>query len=200
MLLPIKPIIDRRPRRNGTSVISIQYCYSSDKRTLLYTGLAVPPRYWNKKLLRISQDLPEKYGKADQLNLQVQKMVRTAEDIVNFALQKKMDDPVAFLKKMFQADFDPATLSERAKLLAEAGADQATANLDFFYQLDDYIPSTRNGAGSGTYLYWAVSPDCVSPILTGSSRMISGKACYTKSRGSRIIGSSYPYVLRHTIY
>jgi hypothetical protein len=89
MLLPIKPIIDRRPRRNGTSVISIQYCYSSDKRTLLFTGLAVPPRYWNKKLLRISQDLPEQYGKAAQLNLQVQKMVRTAEDIVNFALQKK---------------------------------------------------------------------------------------------------------------
>jgi hypothetical protein len=29
MLLPIKPTIDRRPRRNGTSVISIQYCYSS---------------------------------------------------------------------------------------------------------------------------------------------------------------------------
>jgi site-specific recombinase XerD len=149
MLLPIKPIIDRRPRRNGTSVISIQYCYSSDKRTLLYTGLAVPPRYWNKKLLRISQDLPEKYGKADQLNLQVQKMVRTAEDIVNFALQKKMDDPVAFLKKMFQADFDPATLSERAKLLAEAGADQATANLDFFYQLDDYIKTKTRKVSTG---------------------------------------------------
>jgi len=43
MLLPIKPIIDRRPRRNGTNLISIQYCYSSDKRPLLYTGLAIPP-------------------------------------------------------------------------------------------------------------------------------------------------------------
>ncbi len=48
MFLPIKPIIDRRPRRDGTSVITIQYCYSSDRRTLLFTGLAVPPRYWNK--------------------------------------------------------------------------------------------------------------------------------------------------------
>jgi site-specific recombinase XerD len=149
MLLPIKSIIDRRPCRNGTSVISIQYCYSSDKRTLLYTGLAVPPRYWNKKLLRISQDLPEEYGKADQLNLLVQKMVRTAEDIVNFALQKKMDDPFAFLKKMFQADFDPATLSERAKLPAEAGADQATANLDFFYQRDDYIKTKTRKVSTG---------------------------------------------------
>jgi hypothetical protein len=58
MLLPIKPILDRRPRRNGTSLISIQYCFSSDKRTILYTGLVVPARYWNKKLPRISQDLP----------------------------------------------------------------------------------------------------------------------------------------------
>ena len=76
-------------------------------------------------------------------------MVRTAGDIVNFALQKKMDDPVAFLKKVFQPDFDPATLSERAKLLAEAGADQATVNLDFFHQLDDYIKTKTRKVSTG---------------------------------------------------
>ncbi len=179
MLLPIKPIIDRRPRRNGTSVISIQYCYSSDKRTLLYTGLAVPPRYWNKKLLRISQDLPEEYGKADQLNLQLQKMVRTAEDIVNFALQKKMDDPVAFLKTMFQPDFDPATLSEQAKLLAEAGVAQATANLDFFHQLDDYIKTKTRKVSIGMVRTYNVM----------KQRLLS----FQKHRKEKITFSSFDY-------
>jgi site-specific recombinase XerD len=145
----------------------------------LYTGLAVPPRYWNKKLLRISQDLPGQYGKADQLNLQVQKMVRTAEDIVNFALQKKMDDPVAFLKKMFQADFDPATLSERAKLLAEVAADQATANLDFFYQLDDYIKTKTRKVSTGMVRTYNVM----------KQRLLS----YQKHRKEKITFNSFDY-------
>jgi len=149
MLLPIKPIIDRRPRRNGTSVISIQYCFSSDKRILLYTGLAVPPRYWNKKLLRISPDLPEEYRKADQLNLRLQKMIRTAEDIVSYALQQKVEDPVAFLKMIFQPDFDAATLPQRIRQLAEARIDEAVATLDFFYQLDDYIKTKTRKVSTG---------------------------------------------------
>ena len=62
-------------------------------------------------------------------------MVRTAEDIVSFALKQTTEDPVAFLKKMFQADFDPATLSERAKEQALADADQSAVNLDFSWMI-----------------------------------------------------------------
>src|ERR1700733_6281902 len=101
MFLPIKPIIDRRPRRDGSSVITIQYCYSSDRRTLLFTGLAVPPRYWNKRLLRISPELPAEFGNPEQMNLRLQRMIRAAEDIVLFAVQKQIEDPVEFLKKVF---------------------------------------------------------------------------------------------------
>jgi len=132
MLLPIKPILDRRPRRNGTSLISIQYCFSSDKRIILYTGLAVPSRYWNKKLSRISQYLPAQFGKADQLNLKLQGMIRMAEDIVSFALKEGMEDPMDFLKKTFQPDFDLATLPELATQLAQPGKGGETVNLDFF--------------------------------------------------------------------
>jgi site-specific recombinase XerD len=139
MFLPIKAIIDRRPRKDGTAVISIQYCNSSDKRTLLFTGLAVPPRFWNRRLLRISQDLPAEYGKADQLNLQLQKMLRTAEDIVSFALDQKMEDVVGYLKKAFHPGLVSADLPERHKELIEAETEQAAMNLDFFFQLDDYI-------------------------------------------------------------
>lgn len=89
MFLPIKVIIDRRPRRDGTAPISIQYCHSSDRRILLPTGIAIPPAFWNKRLKKVSSNLPMDYGVTDQLNAQLQKMVRTAEDTVSYALEKK---------------------------------------------------------------------------------------------------------------
>ncbi|HEY8689525.1 MAG TPA: hypothetical protein VIM07_09855 [Chitinophagaceae bacterium] len=59
MLLPIKLICKKRlMRRDGTSIIFIQYCHSLEKRTLLNSGIAIPPNYWNLKRLRINTDLP----------------------------------------------------------------------------------------------------------------------------------------------
>ena len=140
MFLPIKPICDRRPRRNGTCLISIQYCYSSDKRTLLFTGLSVPPCYWNRKLMRISSDLPSEFGKADQMNRQLQQMLRVAEDIVSFSLQQQVEDPVDFLKQIFKPDFDPATVPEKVKELSIPGSSRLMPqDIDLFVQLDDYI-------------------------------------------------------------
>jgi hypothetical protein len=46
MLLPIKPICERKDiSRDGTSLVYIQYCYSSEKRTLLNTEIAIPPNF-----------------------------------------------------------------------------------------------------------------------------------------------------------
>ena len=43
MLLPVKPICERKfVRRDGTSLIYIQYCFSAEKRTLLNTEITVP--------------------------------------------------------------------------------------------------------------------------------------------------------------
>jgi hypothetical protein len=85
MFLPIKVITDRRPRKDGSSPIYIQYCHSSDKRTLLPTGIFIPPGCWNRRLLRIMQDLPAEFGQADLLNLQLREMVRSLENLVTFA-------------------------------------------------------------------------------------------------------------------
>ena len=149
MLLPIKPILDRRARRNGTNLISIQYCHSSDKRMVLYTGLALPARYWNKKQQKIVADLPQQFGQAAELNVRLQKMIRVAEDIVSFALLHKVEDSVAFLKKIFQPDFDPTTLPERFKEMMQASPDSGAVNLDFFCQLDDYIKTKRRKVSAG---------------------------------------------------
>lgn len=148
MFLPIKVILDRRPRKDGSSPISIQYCYSSDKRTVLPTGLSIPARNWNRKLHRITPELPPEFGQADLLNLRLQKMVRSVEDLVTFALEQEMEDPIAFLKKAWRPDLDAVTLASRAKEIAEAPAEPAV-NLDFFFQLDDYIRAKRRKVSAG---------------------------------------------------
>jgi integrase len=135
--------------------ILIQYCYSSDKRTVLPTGLSIPPHFWSKRLRRISPDLPPTFGQADILNLQLQKLVRSAEDLVTFALEQKIEDPIVFLKKAWRPELDPISLASRAKEIAEAPADQQDVNLNFFFQFDDYIKAKRRKVSVGmirTYL------------------------------------------------
>lgn len=111
MLLPIKPICKKaEKRKDGTSIISIQYCYSLEKRTLLNSGIAIPPEYWNLKKLCVNSDLPESYGNVDTLNDQLLKGIHIAEDIVKFAKKKKGINILAFLKETFTPDFDVSTL------------------------------------------------------------------------------------------
>ena len=116
MLFPIKPICKKRLiRRDGTSIIFIQYCYSAEKRTLLNSGIAIPPNYWNLKRLRINADLPVCYGNAELLNGQLLNAIRIVEDILTFAAKKKIADPLAFLKTSFRPDFDLSRLEEKAR-------------------------------------------------------------------------------------
>ena len=123
-------------RRDGTSIIFIQYCHSLEKRTLLNSGITIPPNYWNLKRLRINTDLPPCYGNAEQLNEQLQSSIRIAEDILTFAAKKKIEDPLSFLKRLFKPDFDLSQLEEKVK-----DADQPKVNLDVFFQIDEYIKS-----------------------------------------------------------
>src|SRR5687768_645340 len=101
-MLPVKPICDRNfMRRDGTSFVYIQYCYSAEKRTLLNTEIAIPPAFWNKKTLTISRDLPNMYGDANELNKELKRMMRLAEDIIDFAIQKSIINRGEFAKRTF---------------------------------------------------------------------------------------------------
>ncbi len=98
MLLPVKPVCKKTlMRRDGTSIIFIQYCHSAEKRTLLNSGIAVPPNCWNLKRLRINADLPPSYGNAEALNERLQHAIRIAEDIMAFAAKRQILDPLTFL-------------------------------------------------------------------------------------------------------
>jgi hypothetical protein len=99
MLLPIKPICcASKIRRDGTSLIFIQYCMSADNKTLLNTEITIPPRFWNKKLDRVSDNLPPEIGKAAEINKKLQRQIRPAEDIISFAIERKMNDDRQSLK------------------------------------------------------------------------------------------------------
>ncbi|WP_343703202.1 phage integrase SAM-like domain-containing protein [Chitinophaga sp.] len=147
MMLPIKPICKKNfTRRDGTSIVFIQYCQSIDRRTLLNTGIAIPPEYWNRKRLRINDDLPAAYGAVADLNEQLQKSLRNAQDIVNHAVKEKLPDTLNFLKKTFLPDFNPDSLVKKAQ--QELAASPVT-NLDLSFQIDDYIKSKASKVTPG---------------------------------------------------
>ena len=63
MSLPIELIIRKgKVRKDGTSLIFLQYCFSSTKRILLGTDISIPEIFWNKKHLSISPLLPNECG------------------------------------------------------------------------------------------------------------------------------------------
>lgn len=148
MLLPIKPICSAsKMRRNGTSLIFIQYCQSAENKTLLNTEIAIPPNLWNKKLERIAENLPTSFGIANNLNKEIQRQIRLAEDIISYALANKIADPVQFVKSTFKINFDIRTLEKAAK---ENKASRPRINKDFFFQLDDYIKSKEQSVAPST--------------------------------------------------
>ncbi len=148
MLFSIKSICSAsKVRRDGTSLIFIQYCQSADNKTLLNTEIAIPPKYWNKKLERISENLPSTFGLVSNLNKDLQRQIRLAEDIISHALVKKVTNPVDFAKNTFKPDFN---LSELEKAVKENKAVKLKINKDFFFQLDDYIKSKEQSVAAST--------------------------------------------------
>jgi hypothetical protein len=148
MLLPLKTICSAtKVRRDGTSLIFIQYCKSEINKTLLNTGIAIPFNYWNKKLGRIAGNLPPEVGNSEKLNLELHRMFRLAEDIIQLAINLKIEDTVSFVKKTFRHDLPPSELKD---LQRKHETLKPVQNLDFFYQLDDYIKSKEKNVSEGT--------------------------------------------------
>ncbi len=146
MLLPIKPICSAsKIRRDGTSLIFIQYCFSADNKALLNTGIAIPPNFWHKKLNRILDDLPVKYGTASNLNKELQRQIRLAEDIISFGLEIKVPNPVVFVRQRFKPDFDLSVLN--VDMIGSVGSESVP---DFNEQFLQYIESKRKKVAKST--------------------------------------------------
>jgi integrase len=143
MFLPIKPVCKSGcTRKDGTNLIFIQYCFNSEKRTLLSTEIAIPIKYWNKKSLSVSDTLPSNFGKASELNQQIRNLVRKAEDIIDLGVKYNESDLVSFLKNHFNLQDDISTIESRIVIrIDEARKNNPKTNLDLYFQIDDYIRS-----------------------------------------------------------
>ena len=132
---PIKLIIKKGAvRKDGTSLIFLQYCHSAEQRILLSTDVPIPSNYWNKKTERIAENLPSQYGNVNELQISLTKKLRKVEDMVEHSLKKRNTCPMRFLKENFH-------LQENWKLDQMCNTEK---NLDVYYNIDDYIESKQS--------------------------------------------------------
>src|SRR4051812_8947827 len=98
MLLPLKAVISQKIRKDGKSVIFYQYCFSSTNRVLLSTEIAIPKSCWNAKRQSISKGLPTEIGDFEQLNLELGRIRKIIEAIVEHGLAKGEPNIGAYVK------------------------------------------------------------------------------------------------------
>jgi hypothetical protein len=117
MLLPIKPICTaKKVRKDGTAPIFLQYCYSATNRTLLNTGINIPPDCWNNKLLSITKKLPATFGNYEDLNQELLRLKRIAEDLVTQAVKKQVPDKGSFVKNSFSPSLQISAIAEISEI------------------------------------------------------------------------------------
>ena len=151
MLLPLKPICERKNmRRDGTSIIFIQYCYSTQNRTNLNTEIAIPPAYWNKKQLTIKENLPADFGDVDALKVLLKQKIRYAEDLVEFAVKNKIANKAKFVKEAFESAILIEELERDENKVKELAGEKEPVNLDVYFQIDEYINTKKNKVSKST--------------------------------------------------
>ncbi len=141
MRLPIKAVCDCRPRKDQLQPIGIQYCYSSEKRTVLPTNLTVPLRYWNRKQECISEKIPSTFGDATSMNEYLSVQLRRAEDLIKLGTRLKVNDPLQFVKERFPLSLSIEALELEWEHHKQSEQQNGRKNLDLFFQIDDYIKS-----------------------------------------------------------
>ena len=113
-MYPIKPGCFR-PRKDGISIIHIQYCFTSKKKPLLDTGIEIPAKYWDKQNLKISRDIPPEYGNAKRMNDLLDAQLNLIADIIKYAEKRNIADKDRFVKKYYKPDLDIYSLDELVK-------------------------------------------------------------------------------------
>ena len=61
--------------------------------------------------MKINNSLPENFGDAEALNKKLYKAFRMVHDIICYAIKKKIDDPISFVKKNFRPDLEDPDLN-----------------------------------------------------------------------------------------
>jgi hypothetical protein len=126
---PIKLIIKKgEVHKDGTNLIYVQYCFSSQKRVLLSTDISIPAKYWDKKKGSILTSLPPEYGESQSLEADLREKHRRAEQLVDYALHDNTN-PVHFLKRHFK----------EGSIQYPHPIDYANNSLEMIHQIDLWI-------------------------------------------------------------
>lgn len=139
--LPIKAICNPRAKRDGTNLISIQYCQSPQKRTVLPTDIYIPRAFWNSKQRIILNRLPLDFGDAGILNNRLNKLIRRAQDLVYLAKENNFGSPIQVLKKYHFTELTLEEIKEKELQNKNEISKLKASNLDLYHQIDDYIQS-----------------------------------------------------------
>jgi site-specific recombinase XerD len=134
MRQPVKLIVKKgNVRSDGTTLISLQYCHSTEKRAVIGTGIGIPYKYWNRRTNRISPDLPTEFGSVEDLENILGDKLRKAEDMIKHAKKTNISCPISFLKQNFP-------LSDKWQL---THMKEEKKSLDIFHHIDLYIEERR---------------------------------------------------------
>jgi integrase len=136
MLLPLKAIILKQPRKKDRlHPIYYQYCYSSEKRVLLDSGIAIPGSYWNKKRQFI-KDLPADYQPADTLNTELLRIKKIVESLIERGTKEQALNMGKYVKEQFSPSADLAAIGREPVLIPIKRKEP-----DLFKEMDSYLVS-----------------------------------------------------------
>lgn len=140
MKLPIVAVCKAaKARKDGTAVVSIQYCFNSEERAELGTGIAIPPKFWNRKRKCVSSSLPDSFGAPEKLNEKIEQELKKAQQIVSLGLQRK-ENPLDFFKEHYNSGRSfQDIVNELDNVDNKKFLNDIYLNKDIYFQIDDYI-------------------------------------------------------------
>ncbi len=131
---PIKLIVKKgKLCSDGTRRVSVQYYHTIKKRVVLGTGIAIPPKCWNKKSSNIPKDLPAEFGNVEKLESTLTEKLRKAQDMIREAKKRKVCT-LHFLKLNF-----PLAHQWKIEQLKENKND-----LDVFHNIDPFTQERKS--------------------------------------------------------
>ena len=141
MKIPIKPLCEeKRVREDGTAVLYFQWFHDDVHRIFLNTGLAIPPKFWNKKTESVMDTLPSSYGIPVQLNEEIDRQLTLAKDLIKLAKSQKVQKLGAYVKRVYRPDLDLVALAlADFQLKTNYIPENEGVHEGFFEELADYV-------------------------------------------------------------
>lgn len=157
MRMPVKPIC-KKLRGDGTMIIYLQYCYSwdPDLKTLLNTGMAIPPEFWDRKRLCIKDNLPVKYipvkfASVAKMNDDLDRQQRLACDLIKLAKNQGIAEMGAYVKEKFSPDLTLDELAQEDFKLKTAYIPEVKKKKEaFFKHLEEYVSIKKKKGAPGS--------------------------------------------------